>query len=518
MSGLVSTDNILRLPLGNRVALAEIVKSESQVSSQVFVVHAGLLPDYFDFLPLGVDWIDIKLPGETIGHSLALAFQRIFGSIATHSPSDSASKVPARLVFADTVSSLDGLDLVAVGSARSSEDWTFAPSNFSEDVIQGRAAVDSQSVIAGAFSFSDLNTFAELISEKVAAHDPLQFADPFFEAVRSYSRTLKVGLAAYSDDSWHDLGHPEGYFDFRQTQLEGRAFNSFVSRPGGLFVRKTSRHSGKLLNELNWFKSVPPGLSRFLPRVIVGGRDYYEVQYVRALTLAEKVLYGQEAFMDLSFITTQFDKWFTATALKSRERISPPEASRHISEFSEWFTANINSRLAQIETDASLLRLDLERVKLILEQARNLVAKVSFEGEEVGIVHGDLIFSNVLVNERDGVFKLIDPRGGFGSATHLGLQIYDWAKISQSVHGRYEELVSGEYRIVHGDDEVILSMDVDRLSNYAHLSEWFEASCPSPAFAKQIAGLLLISAIPFHMEDPKRATAMLLQGERLAKG
>ena len=517
MSALVSSDNCLRMPLGNRLALSEVVRAELLRSNQVYIVHSGPVPDFYEYLDFEVEWIDIEAPGETIGHSISLAFQTIFGSFEPDLAQTSQRATPGRIIFADTISSLDGLDVVAVGDAPSSEDWTFAPSNFSKEVIQGRATVESQRVISGAFSFSDLPKFSRLVFESVAVHDSLHLADPFFEAVRWYSTTLEGGLTAFQDAGWKDLGHREGYFQFRQTQLEGRDFNNFVSRPGGLFVKKISTHSDKLSDELSWFKSVPPGLSRFLPRVIDGEKDFYEVQYVKALTLAEKILYGQERYLDLSFAVNQLDYWFNATSLGSSRRMSFVEEAQLVSQFSEWFKSNLSSRLEKIEMNAPLFLLEKNRVRSALAKARQLISSISFQGEQAGIVHGDLIFSNILIDEQDHVFKLIDPRGGFGTASHLGLQIYDWAKIAQSIFGRYEELISGEYRIEEDDGRVSLSRDGDRIRNYTYISNWFQKSCPNPDFAKRMAGLLLISAIPFHFEDRRRATAMLLQGESLVR-
>lgn len=516
MSSLVSTDSILRLPMGNKTALSEILQVETWASEVVFVVHAGPAPDFYTFLKSKAKWIDIEFSGLTIGHSVMAALDQISDYLARHQNSKESVKVPARIIFADTVTSLHGLDAVAIGDAETSEDWTFAPANFSDEVIQGRATVVSQRVIAGAFSFSNLALFHDILSNNLRSHDPLLCADPFFEAIREYSGAVEGGLVGFHDPDWQDIGHREGYFKHRQARLQGREFNSFVFGPGGLFISKKSRNSEKLINEANWFRKVPAGLSKFLPRVILGGEDHYEIQYVKALTLAEKVLYGEPRRQDLSFATDRLQAWFSATSEQSVSTISKIEQKQISAEFARWFKGSMLSRFDFIDKNAMLLGAKSQEVLRVTAEARERVKMLCFPDSSPSIVHGDLIFSNILVDEKDGVFKLIDPRGGFGKASCFGLQIYDWAKLAQSIFGRYEEFIAGEYEILGLDDSLRLSNDPARLANYKLLADWFSSSCPSPEFAKQLGGLLLLAAIPFHIEDKRRMHAMFLMGSGLA--
>lgn len=516
MSSLVSTDSVLRLPLGGKTAFSEVLKIESTQSEMVFVAHAGQAPDFYAFLSPTIIWIDIGSPRKTIGHSVLACIEKIWDYLRGELPSGSLPELSARIIFADTITTLQGLDVVAVGQAKTSEDWTFAPMNFSDEAIQGRASVASQRVIVGAFSFSQFGSFSDILAANVHSHDSLLRADPFFEAIREYSQSLDRGLEAFEDADWHDTGHREGYFNFRQSRLEGREFNDFVVGPGGLFVSKSSSNSEKLWNESHWFRNVPPGLSQFLPRVIVGGEDHYEVQYVRALTLAEKVLYGEQRLLDLTFATNRLDSWFSVTSPPVLSKLGIRKAQDFSTQFLGWFQNNTNSRLDHLDANAALLGRNIQKVTQKTAEARKILRGLCFKDFSPAIVHGDLILSNILVDERDGVFKLIDPRGGFGEASIYGLQIYDWAKLAQSIFGRYEEIIAGEYEILGIDESVSFSRDPDRLSNYRSLSSWFDKSCPAPDLAKQLAGLLLISAIPFHVEDQTRTRAMFRMGSQLA--
>jgi hypothetical protein len=146
----------------------------------------------------------------------------------------------------------------------------------------------------------------------------------------------------------------------------------------------------------------------------------------------------------------------------------------------------------------------------------NAIDEVSgvMQQEPLCVVHGDLILSNVLVSERDRSFKLIDPRGGFSRASIYGPPIYEWAKMAQSIFGRYEEILVGEYlwQEQNGKPDIRFFEDPERNGNYEKMRAWFEGRCPNPGVSKKLAGLLLISAIPFHFEDTKRVLAMFHRG------
>jgi hypothetical protein len=75
---------------------------------------------------------------------------------------------------------------------------------------------------------------------------------------------------------------------------------------------------------------------------------------------------------------------------------------------------------------------------------------------QFGIIHGDPVFSNVLM-DKIGNIKLIDPRGTLGNQTSIyGDIFYDYAKIYQSLIG-YDEVmqnktISDTYRTELIDD------------------------------------------------------------------
>ena len=63
---------------------------------------------------------------------------------------------------------------------------------------------------------------------------------------------------------------------------------------------------------------------------------------------------------------------------------------------------------------------------------------------QIGIIHGDPVFSNVLIDKLNNI-KLIDPRGTIGvTSTIFGDIFYDYAKIYQSLLG-YDEVMQNKF-------------------------------------------------------------------------
>jgi hypothetical protein len=134
----------------------------------------------------------------------------------------------------------------------------------------------------------------------------------------------------------------------------------------------------------------------------------------------------------------------------------------------------------------------------------------------LSIIHGDLVFSNTLVRPQDGVGKLIDPRGGFFEPSLFGDALYEWGKLAQSIFGRYDSILSGDF--LHNGGEIVFKFDSIRHSSYRKLEDWFLSACPRPEISIRLGGILMLCAIPFHSERRDRQLALSQVGKQLAIG
>jgi hypothetical protein len=139
------------------------------------------------------------------------------------------------------------------------------------------------------------------------------------------------------------------------------------------------------------------------------------------------------------------------------------------------------------------------------------------------IVHGDLCFSNVLYDVRNGICKLLDPRGSFGSEEIHGDPRYDIAKLYHSVRGLYDAIVADLFTVTRSGDAITLSVALP--PRHADILQAFESTFfADGAFDKReitlITACLFASMIPLHADAPQRqlafyATALQLFDEAL---
>ena len=154
--------------------------------------------------------------------------------------------------------------------------------------------------------------------------------------------------------------------------------------------------------------------------------------------------------------------------------------------------------------------------KLLKEKIRERI-DIMYNNKDNCLIHGDLYFSNILYDTEEKKFKLIDPRGKWGKNVSGDIK-YDLAKIRHSIVGGFDTIINGlysakyleknriEYKIFNSENNKIIGDELDRnIEKNWKLDE-----------IKIIEGLLFISMLPLHKDNPERQLALFCVGiERL---
>ena len=122
---------------------------------------------------------------------------------------------------------------------------------------------------------------------------------------------------------------------------------------------------------------------------------------------------------------------------------------------------------------------------------KNLTDYESNKNGICGLIHGDVVFTNIIV-DKFGKIKVIDPRGLRGSrVTNTGDIMYDYAKILKSLIG-YDEVM--QMKVVNDDyRKSLINLLFDFIStNY---------DVKYINYIKTITKSLLYSLIPLHNND-----------------
>ena len=133
-------------------------------------------------------------------------------------------------------------------------------------------------------------------------------------------------------------------------------------------------------------------------------------------------------------------------------------------------------------------------------------------------MHGDLCFSNILLDNRSNSIKIIDPRGSLGNLdlrgnNNMGDYGYDVAKLGHSLIGNYDFIVTGFYDLKCDLNDYIFDFKLakhvsdDLITNFYDHAEKLGLN---KTFVKSAITNLFLSMLPLHKESIERQYAFLI--------
>lgn len=411
--------------------------------------------------------------------------------------------------------------LLASGRIKASRPWclvTRDPAGRLKDVFDKQPDVPLRGKLAlvGYYTFSDTALLRRLVNSAL-----LRGERELSGVLAAYSAERPLSVRETAD--WLDFGHASGLLRARLSLFSTREFNAIrVDKTRGVLI-KTSRKKQKLMDEVNWYHSLPRELALFAPRVAGVSQTpesvTVELELYGYQTLSEFYLYGQNNLEDwLGILEALLDvhrlfKGHTAPPdrdeltdiylVKTARRMEAAARLPHIAELMAPPALLINGQSCR---NLPALRKDL------------LAATAALAGEAPRcVVHGDFCFSNILFDPLHFVFKLIDPRGRFKTQTIYGDPRYDIAKLRHSVAGQYDSLVAGLYALERLGTAAY-SLKIPQASFAAALARHFDRLVALQGYDVKeillIEGLLFLTMIPLHADDPRRQTAFYLTAVR----
>lgn len=181
-------------------------------------------------------------------------------------------------------------------------------------------------------------------------------------------------------------------------------------------VIKSSTNKSKIINEINWFKTMPTVIQYNLPRLFeynVDQNPSYTLERLDSPTLKEWFLFLDS---DIGLWNDIFDQTFSV-----------------IDKFTDSIQFNSSTFFREMLVKTQL-RIDsmptLDSMDIIDKlQAMLLTTYVPKDT----LFHGDMCFSNIFYNQSKNQIKLIDPNGQI-----QGNILYDYAKLMSSVIYDYD--------------------------------------------------------------------------------
>lgn len=357
------------------------------------------------------------------------------------------------------------------------------------------------------------------------------FSSPIDASVSKYQRVTDFVFQSSSNQpvftceaiNWLDSDHSDR-FNFRQDpKFESRSFNTVKVVPTTGSVVKESTDVEKLEREYEYVKALPHAAQYLFPSVrdfeIEGEIARLSMDYWPFPNLSDLYCFGRlsEGFWDSAFLSL-------ATGMKTlhttkREQRTDSELHWSLIEKTKKRLGALSS-LEQWDID---INAPIQLNGNVIPAPTELVTKATVALEEnldqVTIVHGDLCFSNILIDPESLLIKFLDPRGGFKNPGLHGPRLYDLGKLSHSIHGGYDSILKGFYTLDRGNSKIAEGSWHLKIRHPHHrfsvIDSFRRHICDSPSeerLARLAGGLILMSIPPLHLEDLDRARAFFLNG------
>lgn len=380
---------------------------------------------------------------------------------------------------------------------------------------------DVSNIFVGVFGFAKPHYFLELLKQYSNVHSDM---DTFYQAIFTYSQEYPFTIL--HSQNWFDVGHSDNYSK-ATTSVAARSFNSIEIDEQRGILKKRSENKEKLVNEIRWYLRIPNKLQYLLPRVYDYSLDltdpYVSMEYYGYHTLHESLVFGdlplvkwQAIFQKLLFAINDMGK-FTVTG----ERIQFEAALRDIylqktfdrldmmrnePDFHSFFenTITINGKEYR----------SLNEYLKILPQLIEKLVVYTFTGQ-FNIIHGDLCFANILIEDTYDFIRVIDPRGKFGTFDIYGDARYELAKLMHTLEGKYDFIIEDMFDIdvIGNTIEYHVHKQIDNITNV--FLDVFRESIDNIQAVRLIEATLFLSMIPLHSDYKQRQFAMLATGVML---
>lgn len=372
-------------------------------------------------------------------------------------------------------------------------------------------------IFTGVFQILDTVYFTKCLED--AFNSANNDIGSFYIALRKYSK--KYRFKAIKTDNWFDIGHLDKYYNSK-LEVRSREFNHIHIDKNRGILKKYSDDKDKFIGEIKWYLKLPANLEYSRPRIfnysLSYDNPYVEMEYYAYHTVHELFLYGdlkykqwEDVFKRIKFICTDYAKYKVAD-------------DNIISSLKNMYLDKTIERLNKLRTDDNfkiffdneiyINNIKYNSLNNIIEKLKEVIPKMLYNIDNFNIIHGDLCFANIMIDNNLSFIKVIDPRGKFGKYDIYGDERYELAKLFHSVDGKYDYIIKNMFEINRENNRIDYKLSEDNLdfSLYELLVKTFDIKTEKLKEIELIESLLFLSMIPLHNESLNHQLAMLSTG------
>lgn len=372
-------------------------------------------------------------------------------------------------------------------------------------------------VFVGVFQIIHTNYFMKCLEE---SFNNQKHIGSFYLALQKYSEKYK--LNAIKADNWFDVGHIDKYYNSK-LEVKSREFNHIQIDKSRGILKKYSDDKEKFIGEIKWYLKMPSNLEYSRPRIFNYSLSYdnpfIEMEYYSYHTIHELFLYGdlsykqwEDVFKRIKFICDDYSKYKVF------------ELEKIMSSLKDMYLTKTISRINQLKDDKDfkiffdnqiiINNIKYNSLNKIVEKLKCIIPKMLYNINYFNIIHGDLCFANIMIDNNLSFIKVIDPRGKFGSYDIYGDERYELAKLFHSVDGKYDYIIKDMFELNYWNEKIYFKLNKSQLQFdlYELLIKTFDIDEKRLKEIELIESLLFLSMIPLHKENLNHQYAMLATG------
>lgn len=375
-----------------------------------------------------------------------------------------------------------------------------------------------EKLFVGVFYLSDSKYFKRCLENSFINHNDT--VSVFYQALREYSK--KYALKAIKTLNWFDIGHSDKYYN-TQLEVKAREFNHIdIDKDRGILT-KYSDNKDKFIGEIKWYIKLPSDIEYMRPRIFNYSLDYnnlfVSMEYYAYHTVHELFVNGdlelwqwEMIFDRIKYICKDMNRYkmrdekikISLEEMYLKKTIQRFNELKKNEKFNNFFKSSIivNGRKYKCLND-------------ILDCLEKIIPNMLYDVDEFNIIHGDLCFSNMMIDNNLSFIKVIDPRGKFGAFDIYGDFRYELAKLIHSVDGKYDYIIKDLFNLSYKENYIdfqILDKDRDFDLYKVFIKVFKKEIGKDLKKIELIESLLFLSMIPLHEESFEHQLVMLGTG------
>lgn len=343
-----------------------------------------------------------------------------------------------------------------------------------------------------------------------------------------WKREYECGFLEIEDKAFSYLGSQREFVSFLTGGFDARFFNSL---DGDYYtVTKSSSNIEKIKKEYQFYYLLPENMKHWFVQPYDYKEDEnrasYTMERLHMTDVALRYVHGAISDGEMCEILDQCFEFIDKRAVKEAS-ISELE-----SVCKKLYIDKVEERISMLEahpgyakiagviscmTKYANIRELFERYKelyldAMAQHIRELERKASGKAY-LAVGHGDLCFSNILFQKDAHILRLIDPKGALCEADIFTDPLYDIAKLSHSICGKYDFFNAGLFELSVGKDmELKLSVD-SKVTSDAEVLEFkrrLEERGYSYRLIRLLEASLFISMLPLHMDNEQKVLGFII--------